>query len=294
MATAPQPQVVLEGNQAIANLLLGGSGGTAVFQGERPLEDWSRAIAGEGASRLPWTIGLAPVGLPLRAIHHRNGRYVFLVEYPPQVRTMPWIREDSPEPYGFEATYRDVSIALPYVVFFWAVTEQGCLSQSSVFFRTEPLARRDYQDALLDCHFLNCSAAPRRTGVYCWICSQHMRSEMKSSGETPLEFVAGCTENFFFAASNLSSEHHEGNSFFGKGTKGRAAISDNRVRTVRAWEEASREDPRFVLEVPWNPSGYTVARVFDELTGAQEEIWPFRSAGDLAARIPTSNDRKRR
>lgn len=270
-------QVVLEGKRAISNILLGGPGGETVFQGEVTIEKWSRALVESGARILPWTLGLVPVNLPFRAVYRANDRFVFLVEYPPGVRTMSWIREDSKTRWGEGTEYRDVTIALPYVLFCIATTWKGVLLPSSVYFRTQPLTKGDYSDELFDCHFLNCSV--NFQGVYCWICSQHMR-RVPEAGESLLAFVAATIENFWLSASNLSSEDNEGQSFFGKGSGGAHAVPDARVHTVQAWEKASSVDPRFVLDVPWNSAGRTVQEMFCELT-KWDGSWPFKDSTRL-------------
>jgi len=277
MTIKASDQVVLKGTKAVLTTVLGGSGEKAVHQGEVTVAAWSRELAECGARLLPWTFGLVPVGLPLRAVYAANERVVFLVEYPPGLRTMPWIREDSKKQWGPGTTYRDVTIALPYVLFFITLTWEGALLPSSVYFRTGPLTHSGFGDALLDCHFLNCSANAR--GIYCWICSQHMRSSA-GLGESLPAFVAASIENFWLAASNLSSEYHEGSSLFGKGSGGAHAIPDPRVHTVRAWEEASAKDYQCALQVPWNPAGRTVRDVFDELTHS-DDPWPFQNATAL-------------
>lgn len=276
-------QVVLEGDRAIANALVGGPGGRIDFKGERTVSELTRTIASRGMELLPWSLGLVPTNLPLRAVYNLNGWLVFLIEYPPGLRTMRWIREDSPERWGSGATYRDVAIALPYVVFFVAVSWQGTLGNCSVYFRTEHVQRADFHDDLLDCHFLNCSVNAH--GVYCWMCSQYMRRRC-SPGESALDLVRESIDNFWFAGSNLSSEDHEGASFFGKGSAGRHQIRDPRVLTIGAWEKVSVADAAFALDVPWNPAGRTVLDVFTELTGG-EQPWPFATASAVANLILT-------
>lgn len=278
MTNSPMMQVVLEGPRAISNLLLGGPGGQAVFQDERTVESLTRGIALRASIVSSWSIGLAPVGLPLRAMFGRNGKTVYLVEYPPGTRNVPWITRGSRSDFGAGTQYEHVTIAFPYVVFFITITSAGTLSTSSVYFRTTPLTKADYSDELCDCHFLNCSV--NAYGVYCWICSQKMQTSMEP-GQSVLEYVAALLNYFWFSAFNRSSERHEGQSFFGKGSAGKRPIPDARIRTIEAWIAASREDPAFVLEVPWNPSGRTVQHVFEELTGP-EQVWPFVDAGSVA------------
>lgn len=269
-------QVVFEGKRAILNTLPGGPGTQAYAQGEKTVAEVTQAIGRAGHTLLPWSLGLAPVGLPLRAVYSRNGQLVFLVECAPGLYTMPWI-DESRKKQG----YRDVQIAVPYTVFFIGTTHGGNLLNSSVYFRTAPLTASDFSDPLCDPHFLNCSV--RAYGVYCWICYVRMRAHPEP-GESLLEFVAACVKYFWDAPFNRSSEQNEGQSFFGKGCgvgKPATPIPDARVRSIEAWEAASAADPRFALTVPWTPAGRTVADVFRELTRETDMPWPFTSAGDL-------------
>jgi hypothetical protein len=80
---------------------------------------------------------------------------------------------------------------------------------------------------------------------------------------------------------NHSSEQHEGSSWF---TESRHI--DPRVQTVDAWKAASADDPLFVLEIPWLPTGLSVAkvtrRIFDYMKGPQRN---GASAASLARLI---------
>ncbi|MDP6445200.1 MAG: hypothetical protein QF805_15485, partial [Pirellulaceae bacterium] len=78
-----------------------------------------------------------------------RGRYAILVhETPPRVRTFKWIARGSDVPYGPEANYTDVSIALPYVVVmavFECDTSGGVklTNANECFFSNEPLVSMD-------------------------------------------------------------------------------------------------------------------------------------------------------
>ena len=61
---------------------------------------------------------------------------------------------------------------------------------------------------------------------------------------------------------NRSSEHHELNSWFSETV---AAGVDPRIASVRDWERATAEDPLFVLEVPWLPTGLSLGKVADRI-----------------------------
>ena len=61
-------------------------------------------------------------------------------------------------------------------------------------------------------------------------------------------------------AFNYSSEHHEDSSWF---TESRQA--DPRVASIEAWQDATNADPNFAMDVPWLPTGHTLAQVVDRI-----------------------------
>lgn len=274
----PISQVVLEDDRAIHNVLLGGPGGRVAFKYEVPVDKLTQCLAERGGTVLPWVVGLIPSNLPLRAIYHANQRLVFLVEYPPGRRTMSWIRDDSSQDFGPKTTYRTVTIALPYILFFITISLAGELGSSSVYFRTAPLQKNDFSDDLFECHLLNCSVDAYE--VHCWVCSQHMRKTRHPNESLP-EFVAATIENFWLTSNNRSSERHEGRSFFSEGSK---QITDRRVKTIANWEAATAADAQFALAVPWIPAGRTAFEVFYELT-KDSRGWPFRDSAQVASLI---------
>jgi hypothetical protein len=77
---------------------------------------------------------------------------------------------------------------------------------------------------------------------------------------------------------NLSSERHEGNSWYGASKE-----IDKRIATIESWEEATRKDPLFVLDVPWIKTGHSVSgiaeRIFARTNAVNTEI---KSSADLA------------
>ena len=101
---------------------------------------------------------------------------------------------------------------------------------------------------------------------------KHRQPDPISDG---LEAVRYCLLETSF---NLSSEHHEGNSWFG--------VSRNKipqVASVEKWEQKTKQDPLFATEVPWLPTGHTVQsfadRTFNRLGSANTQI---KTADDLA------------
>ncbi len=233
---------------------------------------------------LPTTCGLVlPDGV--KAILPGKGGVVVVHETPPQPMSLRWIAADSDERLGPEASYRTVRLALPYVIVLALFGRQGerlqLLGGNECFFLNEPLRRLDQE--LLYPALLNCSrfpdGAPRPLS---WICTQHLDIKRLGRGQPEQALAEGLSalrSHLFGAAFNESSERHELSSWF---TETVEAQVDPRLATVEAWEEASREDPLFVLDVPWLPTGHTVEQVAER--ALSNEFGPrraIRTAGDV-------------
>ncbi|HEY2952916.1 MAG TPA: hypothetical protein VGK40_10050, partial [Verrucomicrobiae bacterium] len=103
-----------------------------------PLEEFAARMA----SRKMDTCGvILPSGVV--AMKSEGPITVWVHQTPPSVYRFKWIAKDSPAPYGSEAKYRTVRIALPYLLVFAVFTgEHGQLTLSKnneCFFRTDPL-----------------------------------------------------------------------------------------------------------------------------------------------------------
>jgi hypothetical protein len=86
-----------------------------------------------------------------------------------------------------------------------------------------------------------------------WYCSQFLsEARVRTKLQTGLDAVV---HHLFGGGFNSSSEAHEGLSTFGLCVKENV---DPRITNVSRWEEASKQDPRFVLNVKWKPTGLTV------------------------------------
>lgn len=257
-------QLVLEtgdrGEFIIHNLLMHGPGSDVSHQGKTPLRPFLNQLSSLYRAQDTQLFGLTPAGMTLRSIFQRNGVTVFLIEVPPGARTVRWLRDDSPAPYGIRATYRDVRIALPYQYFFVSLTPNAEVCQhQSVYFLNQPLISLSEQ--LGECHYYNCSVDSY--GVHCWICVQYITSQLPSQVDpTPIDRAGMFVEWFFASSFNASSEHHEGRSFWGKN---RGQLGDPRVASINAWEQATVDRPEFALEVQWNMS-LTATQVFEQLT----------------------------
>ena len=78
---------------------------------------------------------------------------------------------------------------------------------------------------------------------------------------------------------NRSSEMHEGSSWFKETVD---AAVDPRIASIETWQEASAQDPLFVLDVPWLATGKTLQEVCERIIRL---AGPSRSAPGTASDI---------
>ncbi len=193
---------------------------------------------------------------------------IWIHQTPPAVHNFKWIAEGSPAPFGPRALYREVRIALPYVLVFavFARSPNGGLhltTANECFFRNEPL--RSTADPVLYPALLNCSRFRDPEGrPLSWICTQYLDmgsiaviTDENQRVRTGLERLLHC---LFDTGFNYSSERHEGSSWFAESRE-----VDPRISTVEAWEEATRADPGFATRVAWLPVGLDVAGICNRI-----------------------------
>lgn len=216
------------------------------------------------------TMGTGEIVLPdgVKAVLSSGSITILVHQTPPAVHNLKWIAAQSPRNYGTGTVYRRVRVALPYLIVlavFWP-GDDGALRISGAneaFFRTEPLSSLDddlYYPALLNCSRFD---DPDDRRPLSWVCTQHMDRSYDSRGDECRRVRQGfralmgvLLEDGF----NRSSEEHEAGSWFQE-----SARVIPQVSTVEEWEKATEEDPLFVLEVPWLPTGKTVRQVADRI-----------------------------
>ena len=193
----------------------------------------------------------------------RAGYTILVHQTPPAVHNLKWIAADSPAKHGPGTTYRQVRIALPYLIVFacFEPRRDGGLKlgdRNECFFRNEPLRCPD--DRLYYPALLNCSKFGSPVKPLSWICTQHLARTKLSASAGDNERVRQGLQDLMHcmlgAGFNYSSEVHEISSWFSESTG-----VDPRVSTIEHWEEATREDPMFATEVPWLEVGHSVHEV---------------------------------
>jgi hypothetical protein len=246
-----------------------------------PLPDWMGKVA-------PRRFDTCDVVLPdgIKCAFSQGPWTVWVHQTPPQVFNFKWIAKASPSPFGRGTAYRNVRIALPYLVTLavFGPAEHGRAHlghANECFFRTAPLGCVD--EELCYPALLNCSKFhPQEGRPLAWVCTQHLdRNQFVNIADTnqrlrvAFRALMHCLLETGF---NYSSEHHEQSSWFSQSTR-----VDPRVSTVENWEAATAEGPLFVLDVPWLKTGLSVRQVAERTFKNQKAPrTAAASAGDLA------------
>jgi hypothetical protein len=225
------------------------------------------------------------------------GKMTILVwELDPQVHRVRWIRKDSQVPFmmpGREVSYQFRQLALPYLVIV-AVFVRGpsgrlvLSGRNEAYFRTEPIKSGD--DPLLFPALLNISKFPASVAAkqpLAWICTQH--TNLRALAKEPdfnqriRKSLHALRSTILEAGFNYSSEHHELTSYW--------SLSADRIQEVAdldRWEECSRRDPLFVLNVAWLPATLgrkklTVHGLVDRIIDQNgSDVKPVATVEDLA------------
>jgi hypothetical protein len=196
-------------------------------------------------------------------------------QLPPHVRQFRWIANDSPSPYGPGTTYRKVRLSIPYAITFALYTQQGSglflSGTNELYFRNEPLRCRT--DRLGYPALLNVSRIATPLRERAWICTQYLDYPPEADWTGQLQALL---EHVWNGGFNLSSENHEGASWFGASQ----GIHPD-LHPVEKWERASAANDAFALGVPWKPVPMTVEEIMEALFLEHEQARAV-SAGKAA------------
>lgn len=247
-------------------------------------------------TRVPMDTGVATLPDGLKAVRSLGAVTIWVHQTPPATYSFRWIAPDSPVPFGPGARYRVVRIGLPYLVVMAAFVRgpdgrYQLTHNNECFFRNAPLEDLD-ADPLCFPALLNCSRFPSEEGrPLAWICTQHLDQRALARVEgTNAQMRAGFTalmRCLLDSAFNLSSEAHEGASWFGETVRRRV---DARIGSIERWEKETAKNPLFVLEIPWLPTGRTASQVIERSFGLlHASAAPVATAGDIARIIINSN-----
>ena len=245
----------------------------------------------------------AEIVLPdgVKALIPMTSGVVVVHQTPPRVYCFKWIAPDSKADYGRGTSYRDVRIALPYVVVLGvfegtrgAVPTLGM--RNECFFLNQPLDTNGLDTKLHFPALLNCSRFPDRPEhPLAWICTQHLRASedaVQSSLEGSIRTgLSALLRHLLESGFNRSSEHHEINSWYSETV---AAGIDPRIASVEAWEKATAENPLFVLEVPWLSTGKSLREVTQRIVEAGRSARSLPATASDLARVIHNKKRLKR
>jgi hypothetical protein len=183
---------------------------------------------------------------------------IIVVELKPERRRILWIDEQqSPVPFGPEAIARERRLATPYVILKVPFLRGRVIPRVEVFYRNEPLRKLSGSGGTLFWpNLLNVS--PNSHDCTAWFCTQYLGRERIRKGITA--GLHAVVNHLWGGTFNRSSEHHEGQSTFGKAAKDGLPPE---VTDLEKWEAASIANPRFVLEIPWRKTDLTVRRLIE-------------------------------
>lgn len=195
-------------------------------------------------------------------------------QMPAHVRCLRWIDEHSPMQFGPGTTYRTVRISVPYAITFAIYYAHGkslaISGYNELYFKNEPIRSRD--DKVCYPALLNISAIKTPTRVRSWICTQYLPGTPNSDWTTQLANLLDHTWNGGF---NLSSEHHEGASWYSESR----GVHKN-LHPIEKWIKATEKDEAFALQVPWKPVSMNVGQLLEAmLSECGQTAHPLQSFG---------------
>jgi hypothetical protein len=268
--TLPSPELRIRGDRV------------SVRQGrkvlvEAPLGGFVERIA-RGSDR-----NVEPDVLPrgTRLWWRRGDAVAVAVEVGPQARTVRWLADDSEAPFGRGARYRDAFLSFPYIVLLLVFRDGSLTGLQQLYYRTDSL---DAGEELLLPNLYNVAEG---YGQRCWLCLAKLGdlSELPSWSSK----IAAVGDHVFSAAFNQSSERHEGNSYWGA-----MKTLDPRVKSVEAWEAATRENAWVALDVKWKPAGVTASAELRSMLDRAVAPASLENATDLAGLVAGAGRKQRR
>ena len=211
----------------------------------------------------------------------RGDAVAVAVEVGPQARTVRWLADDSEVPFGRGARYRDAFLSFPYIVLLLVFRGGALTGLQQLYYRNDSL---DAGGELLLPNLYNVAEG---YGQRCWLCLQNLRDV----GRLPSwsSKIAAVGDHVFSAAFNQSSEMHEGNSYWGA-----MKTLDPRVKSVEAWEAATRENAWFALDVKWRPAGVTASVELRSMLDCVVAPSNLANATDLAGLVAGAGRKQRR
>jgi hypothetical protein len=224
----------------------------------------------------------------VKAVIPRGRLTVCVWESPPRVQSLTWITNDSPAPFGALAKYRQVRIAMPYLIILAVFdTDRGgglqLSGRNECFFRNAPLKSLDEElcyPALLNCY----QFGPWEPKPLSWICAGGLKPT--PSGRSP-----NATESMLAGLARIRQYLLDTRFNHSDGQGGRLSwfeasrSLDPRLSAIEAWEEASARDPLFVLDIPWIKSGHTVRQAIQRMSDDSHRLPHEQPSAETLVRL---------
>lgn len=213
------------------------------------------------AEFLPLSDGVAyPDGT--KFIEHRGPLMLVAHQRPPHVRQARWIAPDSPSDYGTGTKYGKLRLSFPYsltLALFQRTGDKGqyCVTaRNELYFSNTPITGKDS----IVCYpgLLNVSVMKYGKRNATWICTQYLSATGGKPDDHWSKTLEHLLDHTWNGGFNLSSEHHEGASWYGK-YKG-----DKGISPIANWQANSAKDDAFGTKVEWKPAG-TVGEIMDAI-----------------------------
>ena len=226
-----------------------------------PLAD----VLAAAAQRADWQA--LPDAIPdgVRFIRRQGDVVLLALEEPPAVRTVRWLTDDSPAPFGPKARYQTARLAFPFVVLVLALRAGALTEWGQCFYRVAPV--RTLDDPLL---LPNLRNVARAHGQLSWVCLRKLGAHLGALAWA--DKVRHIREHFWQAGFNSSCDVSYWHTM---------REVDARVASITAWEEATERDRFFPLTVAWRPSGQTLRSIMDDTVRALALPGPPNNAEEL-------------
>jgi len=221
-----------------------------------------------------WSVGCGPLS-------------IFLLELKPEVRAVRWITAESDEPMGPEAEYRTYRLATPFIILKVPFLNGRIHPTCELFYRSTSVSG-DGGDKGLDSqlywsNLLNVS--PHAHGCAAWFCTQYLSLELakvrvRGRRRRPgvVAQLDALVTHIFGGGFNRSSELHEGKSCF---SRAKEKGVDPRVTDVDRWQAETQKNPRFMLDVEWEPVGLTIRDLLNRQLLAARLPLPLAETSEL-------------
>ncbi|MEM1294308.1 MAG: hypothetical protein AAGH89_03015 [Verrucomicrobiota bacterium] len=231
----------------------------------------------------------------VKAIRSDGSVTIWVHQTPPRVYKLKWIAKDSPSRFGKDCTYRDITIGLPYMIVLAVFTRsrEGYTTLSKLnecFFTNQSLT--SLQDPLFYPALLNCSKFDPPDGKpLSWICTQHLVRDFDTEPDENVRLRRGfiaLMRCLMEAGFNYSSEEHEASSWFTESSTVSPDIAD-----IDKWQEATKIDPLFVLDLDWLPTNHSVEEVIQRIFKQQNAKSPKFNNAKAIERLVFSHKRQK-